>query len=125
LTLFLLASGGALGALARYRLGAFILRKKKHTFPLGTFLINVSGALLLGIICGMGVGGNPYVLFGDGFCGAFTTFSTFTVESVQLVHEHAKKKAAAFILLSCSAGMACFSAGYFAADFLKLIAFSY
>lgn len=119
MTLLLLVIGGALGALARYRLGILMFRKEKHTFPLGTFLINSSGALLLGLICGFGLTGNPYVLLGDGFCGAFTTFATFTVESVQLVRGHARRKVVYYVLSSFAAGIACFIAGYFAARIFK------
>jgi len=112
LNLVLLSVGGALGAMARYKLGTMILSHKKHTFPLGTFLINVTGALLLGVLCGLNLSGNPYLLFGDGFCGAFTTFSTFSVESVRLIQRNAVKKSILFILLSVSVGLVCFAVGY-------------
>lgn len=93
-------------------------RTEKHTFPFGTFVINISGALLLGLLCGAGISGNPYVLLGDGFCGAFTTFSTFTLETVQLFRGRASKKAVSFVTLSFAAGMLCFAAGYWTANFL-------
>lgn len=109
---FLICLGGACGAVTRYQLGIFILKHKKHTFPLGTFLINISGALLLGVLCGLNLSGNPYLLLGDGFCGAFTTFSTFSVESVQLYRQKARRKAVLFVVLSVSVGMACFLTGY-------------
>ena len=112
MNILLLSVGGALGAIARYKLGIMIVRKEKHTFPLGTFLINIIGALLLGILCGLNITGNPYLLLGDGFCGAFTTFSTFTVESVQLIRGRARKKAFLFIALSVAVGLLCFLGGY-------------
>ena len=112
MNLVLLSLGGAFGAMARYKLGAIILSHKKHTFPLGTFLINISGALLLGILCGLNLSDNPYLLLGDGFCGAFTTFSTFAVESVRLIQGKAVKKSILFIMLSVSVGLVCFVAGY-------------
>ena len=112
MNLVLLSLGGALGAMARYKLGILILRHEKHTFPLGTFLINTTGALLLGIICGLGLTGNPYLLLGDGFCGAFTTFSTFAVESVRLVQGKAIQKSILFVVLSVSIGLVCFFVGY-------------
>lgn len=115
MSILLLAIGGACGAAARHKIGALILEHKKHTFPLGTFLINVSGALILGILCGLKLSGNPYLLLGDGFCGAFTTFSTFSVETVQLIRGRARKKAAAFMLLSTVIGIGLFAAGYKAA----------
>lgn len=121
MTAALLAIGGACGAVARYRMGTAVLKREKHTFPLGTFLINISGALLLGLLCGYGIGGNPYLLFGDGFCGAFTTFSTFSLESVQLIRGRARRKAAAFIALSFGLGIICFLAGFTAAAVLRKI----
>lgn len=112
MTIFLIGIGGALGAIARYKLGAFLLRKEEHTFPLGTFLINTIGALLLGIFSGMHLTGNSYYLLGDGFCGAFTTFSTFSLESVQLIRGKATRKAILFVILSVLTGVLCFAAGY-------------
>lgn len=112
MTFFLIGAGGACGALARYKLGAVIIKHETHRFPLGTFLINISGAFLLGILCGLQLSGNPYFLLGDGFCGAFTTFSTFTLESVQLIRGKALKKSIVFIGMSVFAGMFCFLAGY-------------
>ncbi len=115
MTLVLLALGGACGAAARYKLGSIVLRYNTHTFPFGTFVINVTGTLLLGLLYGFHVSGNPYLLLGDGFCGAFTTFSTFTVESVQLIHGKAGKTSVQFVVLSVLAGLACFLVGYGAA----------
>ena len=112
MTLVLLCIGGAFGAVARYKLGAILLRHEAGTFPFGTFAINTAGALLLGLLCGFGVSGNSYLLFGDGFCGAFTTFSTFAVESVQLIRGKARKKAVLFAVMSVSAGLVCFMIGY-------------
>lgn len=119
MTLVLLTLGGACGAIARYKLGVILLRHEPHTFPFGTFLINTTGALLLGLFCGFGLNGNPYLLLGDGFCGAFTTFSTFAVESVQLAHGKAAKKAILFVVLSVAAGLAGFAAGFGAAGFFR------
>lgn len=112
LSVLLLCVGGACGAVARYQLGIILYRREKHTFPLGTFIINITGALLLGIISGLNLSGNPYLLLGDGFCGAFTTFSTFAVESVQLIRHQAVKKSVVFVLLSVSIGLICFFVGF-------------
>jgi CrcB protein len=112
LTAVLLGLGGACGSVARYRVGASFSRRETNAFPLGTFLINISGSFLLGILCGLRIQGNWYVLFGDGFCGAFTTFSTFSLESVRLLQGRARRKFAAFVGLSLLAGLGCFFAGY-------------
>lgn len=112
INLILLAVGGACGAISRHQIGAIILKHKKHTFPVSTFLINSIGALLLGIFCGLNINGNLYLLLGDGFCGAFTTFSTFSLESVQLVRGRARKKAVLFVALSVFVGFSLFAVGY-------------
>ena len=119
MTLFLIGIGGACGAAARYKLGAILLRHEGHTFPFGTFFINIGGALLLGLLSGFHLAGNPYSLLADGFCGAFTTFSTFALESVQLVRGKALCKAALYVGLTVAAGISCFLAGYVAAGVLS------
>jgi CrcB protein len=104
--------GGSCGAMARYSLGAFLLRKERRGFPLGTLLINLSGCLLLGFLSGLPLNRNAGLLLCDGFCGAFTTFSTFTLEGVQLIRGHARKKAAVYVALSIGCGAALFAAGF-------------
>jgi CrcB protein len=75
------AIGGFLGANCRYIIG----KKLNHsTFPTGTLTINLLGAFLLGLMAGMQIKGHVYSLFGIGFMGAFTTFSTFMLEAEQL-----------------------------------------
>lgn len=112
MNVILLCIGGACGAMARYRLGTVLLKYSKHGFPFGTFLINVTGALLLGIFSGLSLSGRMYFLLGDGFCGAFTTFSTFSVESVELIKRKEIKKSIVYIVLSLCVGLSCFLAGY-------------
>lgn len=115
MNLFLLLLGGSCGAAARHGLGVFIMKREKHDFPLGTLLINLAGCLLLGGISSLQPGKNVSLLLCDGFCGAFTTFSTFSLESVRLVRGHARKKAAAYVILSVVCGAVLFAAGYAAA----------
>ncbi len=110
--ILLLSFGAAIGAMARHRLGVIVLKHNRHNFPLGTLLINTGGAALLGVFCGFGLTGSPYALLGDGFCGAFTTFSTFAVESVQLIQGRARRKALFFVVVSAAFGIAGFLSGY-------------
>jgi CrcB protein len=82
---------GATGALARYVVDALVQERVARDRPWGTFVINVSGAFVLGLLTGLalyhGLGRTPKVVLGTGFCGAFTTFSTFAFETVRLVEE--------------------------------------
>lgn len=86
------AIGGALGATARYGLGLWTSGKWIHSFPLHTFLINISGAFLLGFLNTLFLDKlaiNPEIRIAltVGFLGAFTTFSTFGYETIVLIKE--------------------------------------
>src|SRR4029077_17773907 len=94
LSLLLVARGGLAGAPARYLADRLITRRVPArplggALPWGTMMINLSGALLLGFLTGLTLAGRlPAAVktgVGTGFCGAYTTYSTFTVETVQLV----------------------------------------
>lgn len=88
----------AVGAIARYTLDAVISDRVRGAFPWGTFVINVSGSLTLGVLTGLALyhdlGSHPRIVLGTGFCGAFTTFSTFTFETIRLAEEGATTEAA-------------------------------
>ena len=72
---------GGLGAVARVVLGAAVDARARSAFPWGTLAVNVTGAFALGALVGAGLGGDAYVLAATGFLGAFTTFSTWVVDS--------------------------------------------
>ncbi|PQB03822.1 fluoride efflux transporter CrcB [Aureitalea marina] len=77
--------GGGLGSIARYGLGLY-LNSSQSGIPYGTFLANVLGSLLIGIILGFaarsqGISDQAVLLLATGFCGGFTTFSTFAYEN--------------------------------------------
>ena len=80
---------GALGALARYTLGRFIAERAGSQFPLGTLLINVSGAFVIGLLFAQSehkvIIPALQVVLATGFVGGYTTFSTTSWEGVQLV----------------------------------------
>ncbi|MCU5174259.1 MULTISPECIES: fluoride efflux transporter CrcB [Bacillus cereus group] len=88
----LVATGGFFGAITRFAISNWF---KKTSFPIATFLINITGAFLLGYIIGNGVTTGWQLLLGTGFMGAFTTFSTFKLESVQLLN---RKSFSTFLL---------------------------
>jgi CrcB protein len=95
---FGVALAGAAGALSRFLLDEFVSLRVSSTRPLGTLVINVTGSLILGFLTGLvlyhGVSPNVRVVLGTGFCGAYTTFSTFAYETVRLDEEGARRDAA-------------------------------
>ncbi|OES46265.1 fluoride efflux transporter CrcB [Domibacillus iocasae] len=93
------AIGGFFGAIARFWVSNQ-LNKKTFPFPFGTLLVNVLGAFLLGLLIGSGAGEDSRLLFGTGFLGAFTTFSTWLFE----VKEMDMKKAFFYIAITMAAG---------------------
>lgn len=94
----LIAAGGALGALARFGATAAIGRWAPETFPWGTFLVNVSGSLLLGVLVGLPAStGRLHAFAAIGAAGAFTTFSTFSYESVLLLQAGSYGRAAVYM----------------------------
>ena len=104
-----LVVAGAMGAPTRYLLDGFVQDHTEGAFPWGTFVINVTGSLLLGFITGAALyhafPNTPKVWLGTGFCGAYTTFSTFTFETMRLLEEGAVADAfrnAAGSLLTCT-----------------------
>ncbi len=85
-TLLLIGSGSFLGGICRYLISRAVQNIFHHGFPLGTMAVNIAGCFLIGIIYGMsekhGIPGDNMKLFLTvGFCGGFTTFSTFVQES--------------------------------------------
>ncbi len=103
--------GGAFGSLARYQLGKMIAQKSKSSFPINTFIINIAGAILLGIITGVETGNDLYLLLADGFLGAFTTFSTFMYEGFNLFKDNEKKNAIVYIVSSLILGIIGYTIG--------------
>jgi fluoride exporter len=87
LELLLVAVGGGVGAALRFLLDGLV-KARVSGFPLGTVVINVSGSLVLGLLTGLGQAGTlalPAVaILGTGMMGGYTTFSTASVETVQL-----------------------------------------
>lgn len=98
----LIAAGGFLGAVCRFALGNFVQSKHRTAFPFGTFIINLTGAFLLGLLFAKN-SQHPLVFYfcGTGFMGAYTTFSTFQLESNELMRKN--KIFLALIYLCCSA----------------------
>lgn len=117
--LLLVGIGGVFGSLTRYILGKVISEKFDSTFPVGTFIINFSGAVLLGILNGSGLGKNAVLLLGDGFLGAYTTFSTFMYEGFNLFQENEKRNALIYTISTLLTGVVGFIAGFSLASLFK------
>jgi fluoride exporter len=101
--------GGFIGANARYLLGGIVAEHYGTTFPLGTFVINVTGSFILGLFMAFAAD-RPWInpawrlTFAIGFVGAYTTFSTFTYESIRLIQEKELLLATANVLGSVLLG---------------------
>lgn len=107
----LVALGGAAGALARYWLGGKINSYWPMPFPLGTFVVNVSGSFIIGFtmaLIGERIAVSPSwrLLIAVGFVGAYTTFSTYEYETLKLIEEGNVLSAALNIVLSVILGFA-------------------
>lgn len=93
--------GGGLGAAARYGIG---LLPWRGSFPLLTLLINLLGAAVIGFLAGFAtqrqIGSRALLFWKTGLCGDFTTFSTFSLEAMQLLSAGERGLAALYILLS-------------------------
>lgn len=109
--ILLVGLGGALGSMARYAIGRKLSEISSTWIPLGTFFVNITGAILLGIVSSIGMEGNMILLLGDGFLGAYTTFSTFMYEGFNLFKEDQKKNALFYITGSFILGVMGFIIG--------------
>lgn len=100
--IWLVGLGGVCGAIARFWIGQWVASRAHSPFPWGTWLANVAGSFALGCLSGAGplVPDWIYALAGIGFCGSFTTFSTFGYETMQLLETKRYFHAAAYIVSS-------------------------
>jgi fluoride exporter len=108
---------GALGAVTRHLVAEWVQggAGRRPTWPWGTFAVNVSGSLLLGVVGGLvlyhDLPAAPAVVLGTGFCGAYTTFSTFALQTVELAEQGASWSAALNALGTLLVGVAAAAAG--------------
>ena len=109
MTLALVVIGGAMGAPLRYVTDLAVQRWHGGRFPWGTLAVNVVGCLLLGMVLGLAASGAASAevlsLVGTGFCGALTTYSTFSFETVRLVEDGAFAAVLGNVLLSLGGGL--------------------
>lgn len=115
MTVFLVALGSAVGGLCRYLVSQFL--NSSSGFPWGTLGVNVLGALAIGLISGWlaHASGNVSAIRGFavvGFCGGFTTFSTFSNESFRMLENAQWAMFCGYVLISVLGGLAAVALGY-------------
>ena len=115
LPFLLIFIGGGLGSLCRYIVSACWLKGTDASFPWPTLAVNLSGCLLIGLFIGLlsrRQSEGPYWLLVTRFCGGFTTFSTFSNETFQLLRQGMWLTALSYALLSVIGGIGCTACGY-------------
>ncbi|GEB49813.1 MULTISPECIES: fluoride efflux transporter CrcB [Streptomyces] len=119
----LVAVGGALGAPLRYLTDRAVQRRHDTVFPWGTFTVNVLGCLLLGVLTGAvthGAASHPVqLLLGTGLCGALTTYSTFSYETLRLAESGARLFAVLNVAAGLVAGLGAVGVGGLLADAVR------
>ncbi|MFH2202063.1 MAG: fluoride efflux transporter CrcB [Elusimicrobiota bacterium] len=111
-----LAAGSLLGGFGRHFLGGAIQRLAGGSFPYGTLLINLAGCFIIGLLHSLAssklsLSANAKMLLIVGFCGAFTTFSTFILETSAAMDQGRHVQALSYLLVSVLLGFACFRIG--------------
>lgn len=114
MTLLMIALGAAVGAPARYLTDRVVQSRHDSVMPWGTVSVNVVGSLVLGALTGAGAAVSPtaLALLGTGFCGALTTYSTFSFETWRLIEEEAYGAAVANVLVSVVAALGALALGF-------------
>jgi CrcB protein len=111
----LVAVAGAVGAPLRYVVDVLVSERSAGAFPLGTMVVNVSGAFVLGLITGLamyhGLPKSSREILGTGLIGAYTTFSTFSLETMQLLEDGELQQALTNVAVSLVAGALAAAAG--------------
>ncbi len=115
--ILIVAVGGALGSVLRFLIQRFFVISVAVTFPMGTFIVNILGCLLIGIIWGIktknGISDEATLFLMTGLCGGFTTFSAFSSESVVLLHQDKFFLFLLYVTLSVVLGFSATYAGHY------------
>lgn len=116
-SILLVGFGGFIGSIARYLTAAVIQNKSTSAFPIGTLMVNIVGCLLIGLFLGLSEKQNIIspelrLFLTIGFCGGFTTFSSFTNDNVQLINSGALLQVLLYTGLSVIVGIAATYIGY-------------
>jgi len=105
MTVLLVALGAAVGAPLRYLVDRAVQARHGSRFPAGTLTVNIVGSLLLGFLTGLPAAPAMSALLGTGFCGALTTYSTFSYETLRLAADGRRRYAVANVVTSILAGL--------------------
>lgn len=112
--LLMVGIGGFAGSIFRYKIGALVSAKITSKFPWGTFCVNLLGAFLIGLLIASALKNQQaaMLLLVTGFCGGFTTFSTFALENLRLLQSGQWSVLLAYLLLSLVGGIGLCFGGY-------------
>jgi CrcB protein len=120
--LWLIGLGGGLGSVLRYLVSRVVQTRMGLVFPYGTLVVNVLGCFVIGIVLGFAarsrVGSEWHVFLATGLCGGFTTFSTFSLETVTLLRDGHTQQALYYVAVSLIAGLLATVAGLAASKLL-------
>lgn len=105
MTPLLVALGAAIGAPLRFVIASVL---DQADFPRGTLLVNIAGSFLLGLFVGGGVAGGALAFLGTGFCGGFTTYSAFAVQT----HRLGAARGSAYAVLTVGGSLAACAIGF-------------
>ncbi|MFE3883980.1 fluoride efflux transporter CrcB [Streptomyces lydicus] len=111
----LVVAGAMVGAPLRFLTDRYVQSRHDTVFPWGTFTVNAAGSLILGLLTGAVSAGaassHVQLLVGTGLCGALTTYSTFSYETLRLAADRARASAVANVVVTVAAGLAAAFAG--------------
>ena len=110
--------GGA-GSVLRFLVDGMVSRRTGRAFPYGTLVVNISGAIVLGLLTGLALTGDAALLAGTAAVGSYTTFSTWMLESQRRTEERQTRKAGLNILVSLVLGVAAAALGQAAGTALR------
>ncbi|WP_296938774.1 fluoride efflux transporter CrcB [uncultured Dysgonomonas sp.] len=103
--ILLVSIGGAVGSVMRFLASVLVTRSEPFPFPVGTFAVNILGCFCIGLFANLLPSNNLRFLLITGFCGGFTTFSTFASETLTLANNNQMAMAFVYTLSSCVFGI--------------------